>query len=177
MHVTQIRACDSRNLGGTAEIIRPFRCISYIERDFFYYCKEGRRTVVKDKLKKIHEEALKQIEASDALEKLNEALGERDIFKRRNHGQEVAAGDMLLLTEGSIHMALGNALDHAADGAGQIFTIKHLTALSIDDLTLGIHDIVVFQNALTRLEMTAFHSFLCIFNGTGENLCINGDFI
>ena len=72
MHVTQIRACDSRNLGGTAEIIRPFRCISYIERDFFYYCKEGRRTVVKDKLKKIHEEALKQIEASDALEKLNE---------------------------------------------------------------------------------------------------------
>lgn len=50
---------------------------------------------------------------------------------------------------------------------------EHLPALLVDDLALRVHDIVVFQNALTRLIVAAFDRLLGIFNRTGENLCVD----
>lgn len=79
-----------RKLGGTADMIRPmcvvhmgfFMCINRVKRhpnllmrqdgrSSERLCKK-RRTVMKEKLEQIKAEALRQIEASDALEKLNE---------------------------------------------------------------------------------------------------------
>ena len=55
----------------------------------------------------------------------------------------------------------------------QVLSVEHLPALLVDDLALRVHDIVVFQNALTRLIVAAFDRLLGVFNRTGENLCVD----
>ena len=52
-------------------------------------------------------------------------------------------------------------------------SLENLSTLSVDDLSLGIHDIVIFQNIFASLEVAAFHGLLGIFNGAGENLGID----
>ena len=46
--------------------------------------------------------------------------------------------------------------------------------LGVDDLTLGIHHVIVFQNILSGTEVAAFHTALCIFHRVGQNLSVNG---
>ena len=46
--------------------------------------------------------------------------------------------------------------------------------LGIDDLTLGIHNVIVFQDALSCPEMTGFHIFLGVFHSAGQDLGIDG---
>ena len=56
----------------------------------------------------------------------------------------------------------------------EVLAVEHLLALLVDDLTLGIHDIVVFQHVLADLEVAALDVLLCVFNGVGEHLGIDG---
>ena len=54
--------------------------------------------------------------------------------------------------------------------------IQHLAALLVDDLTLGVHDVVVLQHVLTGLEVTGLHLLLGVLNGVAEHLLLNGGY-
>ena len=56
----------------------------------------------------------------------------------------------------------------------QIFAVEHLHTLPVNDGSLGVHHVIVFQNALSGAEVPAFHVLLGIFHGTGQDLRING---
>ena len=45
------------------------------------------------------------------------------------------------------------------------FTFKDLSALVIDDFTLLVHDIIIFQDVLTNIKVACFDTFLCFLNG------------
>ena len=51
---------------------------------------------------------------------------------------------------------------HALDILSDILAVEHLAALIIDDIALLVHNIVVFQNALTGLEVAAFNGLLSL---------------
>ena len=56
----------------------------------------------------------------------------------------------------------------------QILTVEHLPALLVDDLALGVHDVVVFQDVLSGLIVAALDGLLCVFDRAGEDLCVDG---
>ena len=47
-----------------------------------------------------------------------------------------------------------------------------LTALAVNDLTLGVHDVVVLQHRLTGLEVPGLHPLLSVLDGVGQHLLI-----
>ena len=64
--------------------------------------------------------------------------------------------------------------DHLEDRLLHIVTVKHRTALSIDDISLLIHYVVVCDNVLSALEVGILYIFLRTLNRVGQNFCING---
>ena len=64
-------------------------------------------------------------------------------------------------------------VDHAVDGGRKILAVEHLLALFVDDRSLRVHHIVIFQHALTGLEVAAFDGLLRILNGIGEHSCVD----
>ena len=52
----------------------------------------------------------------------------------------------------------------------QVFPVEDLAALGIDQVALLVHDVVIFQHALTRLEVAALHGLLGLLDRTGEHL-------
>ena len=80
----------------------------------------------------------------------------------------LAAGEMLRnqMGDGGVH--------HVHDDVLYFQTVQHLLALVIDDLPLLVHDIVILQHGLTGLEVPGFHGGLGLFNGSGENLLLDG---
>ena len=73
--------------------------------------------------------------------------------------------------------AFQSLAQHIQHAFTQILAVQHLLALLVDDLTLGVHHVIVFQHALSAAEMAAFHALLGIFHGAGENLGVDGGVI
>ncbi len=76
--------------------------------------------------------------------------------------------------EGILDLGVDDIVDHALDRRGKVLAVEHLLALLVDDLTLGIHDIVVFQHVLAHLEVAALDVLLRVLNGVGEHLGVDG---
>ena len=81
---------------------------------------------------------------------------------------------MLIFTEGQRHMVADGGVHHVQHGLLDVQTVQHLTALGVDDLALLVHDVIVFQNGLTGLEVAALHGGLGVFDGTGQHLVFDG---
>ncbi len=63
---------------------------------------------------------------------------------------------------------------HAADIIPKVFSHQDPLPLGVDDLSLFVHDIVVFQDIFSDGEVLAFHPLLSIFNGAGQHAGLNG---
>ena len=81
---------------------------------------------------------------------------------------------MLAAQEGGVDQIGDGAVHHVHDDVLDIHAVQHLLALAVDDLALLVHDIVVLQHGLTGLEVAALHGGLCLLNGAGEHLALNG---
>ena len=92
----------------------------------------------------------------------------------KEHGQTLLGYRAAGLGQDGGDGAADDTLDHRTDGVLQVIAVEHLLALGIDDLTLDIHHVVIFQNVLSGLEIAAFHGLLGIFHCAGENLGIDG---
>ena len=61
---------------------------------------------------------------------------------------------------------------HLMDAVADILTVEHLTAFVIDNVTLGVHNIVVFQNGFTGLEVSALNCLLSLLDSAGKHLVV-----
>ncbi len=81
---------------------------------------------------------------------------------------------MLLLAHVALDGVLHHGVEHVLDGALQVLPVQHLAALLVDDLTLGVHHVVILQHVFTGLEVAGLHLLLSVFNGAGEHLGVDG---
>jgi len=72
-----------------------------------------------------------------------------------------------------VHRAFHNRANHADNAVSQVFTVKHAFSFAINDFSLLIHDLVIFQQMLTNGKVIALHLFLCVFNRFGKHPCFN----
>src|SRR6056300_1985159 len=50
----------------------------------------------------------------------------------------------------------------------RIFGVENIVAIAVDDASLAVHDIVVFEDVFTRKVVALFDFLLCVFNGLVE---------
>ena len=65
---------------------------------------------------------------------------------------------------------MDDIVDHAHNGITQGIRCQDLTALAVEDFTLLVHDIIVFQDVLTDFKVMAFDFLLSLFDGPGDHL-------
>ena len=103
------------------------------------------------------------------------ARGEEDGLEMRHHLEEMLlVGQLRLLTEGAGDIRVHIEPHHGLDVLLQILAVEHLAALLVDDLTLDIHHVVVFQHVLSGLEVAALNGLLRVFDRAGENFGVDG---
>ena len=76
--------------------------------------------------------------------------------------------------EGGGNVALHKGAEHLHHVLPQVFPIQHLLPLGVDDLTLGVHDVIVFQNVLSCAEVPGFYALLGVFHGVAEDFRVDG---
>ena len=81
---------------------------------------------------------------------------------------------MLVLAQVAANGILDPAVDHAADEVAHDLAVQDLAALLVDDLALGVHDVVVLQHVLTGLEVPGLHALLGVLDSAGEHLGVDG---
>ena len=62
---------------------------------------------------------------------------------------------------------------HILDSTAYILTVKHHLTLCVYNLTLFVHNFVVLKNVLTRIKVSAFKIFLCIFDCICKHFCLD----
>ena len=112
--------------------------------------------------------------SSSRSETLDRTGGEVHALKLGQNAIELAPVSQITgIPERLGHMGVDHLLHHAVDGAAQVLAVEHLLALLIDDLTLRVHHVVVFQDVFPHLEVAALDGLLGIFNGAGEDLRVD----
>ncbi len=72
-----------------------------------------------------------------------------------------------------VHFRRNNLMHHIHDIIPQMIAHEHLAALRINNLTLLIHNIVIFQHILTHIKIARFHFLLRMFNGPRNEFMLN----
>ena len=102
------------------------------------------------------------------------ACGDIDTAKGLIQRHQAIGIDLAAVFTGDI---CNGGVHHRAEHTEHIFpqalTVQHLLPLGVNHLALGVHHIVIFQNALTGAEVPAFHAPLGIFHRIGEDFGIN----
>ena len=73
-----------------------------------------------------------------------------------------------------LHSVVDHAVRHLEDGIVNVLTQQHPTALTVNDLALAVHHVVVFQHVLTNLEVPALNTLLGALDLLGEHSRLKG---
>ena len=68
---------------------------------------------------------------------------------------------------------LGLIPNHVLDGWFQAFPIQGFAALSVNDFTLLVHHIIIFDKVFTNIKIVRFHLGLSILNGPADQIVLN----
>ena len=82
-----------------------------------------------------------------------------------------------MLIQMAAQLVTDSLVEHLLNLISDIQTVKYLLTLLVDNLALGIHHIVILQNPLSGLEMLGLNLPLGAFNGSRQDLGINGSII
>ena len=104
--------------------------------------------------------------------KLHRTLGQEELFKGSNDLGKVLLVFRSSAVQSIVHGSGNEVVDHLIDVLAQILAVEHLTALIIDDIALLVHNVVVFQDTLTGLEVAAFDGLLSLLDRAGEHLVV-----
>ena len=63
--------------------------------------------------------------------------------------------------------------DHLVDGFPHVFSVQNPASLFVNDLTLLVVNLVIFQQVLTDSVVVALDLLLCFLDGTGEHFVLN----
>ena len=80
----------------------------------------------------------------------------------------------LIFTHVGIYCSVHDGMDHGNDAVTQVFPIQHAFSFAVNDFSLFIHDLVIFQQLFTDGKVVAFHFFLGTFDGLCQHTCFDG---
>ena len=69
---------------------------------------------------------------------------------------------------------LGFIADHLHHRISQIFAIQCFAALSVDDIPLLVHHVIIFNELFAYFKIVPFHFGLSIFNGPADHVVLDG---
>ena len=75
------------------------------------------------------------------------------------------------------HGGLDVAADHIHHGIRQVGVVQHRLALTVDDGSLLVHDVVVGQDVLTALEVVILDLLLGVLDGVGQDTRLDGGIV
>lgn len=67
-----------------------------------------------------------------------------------------------------------HVFEHLAQRRRQVVTPENLFSLTIDHLPLLVHDVIVFQEMLSDIEVLCFHAFLGVLYGPADETVLDG---
>ena len=119
-------------------------------------------------------EALRQLVAAEggSVRDGDGVLGEELALERAEELLIAGLVQMGLLAEGHADLVADGGVHHGEDGLLDVLAVQDLAALTVDDLALLVHDVVVLQHALTGLEVPALHGGLGVLDGFREHLAL-----
>ena len=63
--------------------------------------------------------------------------------------------------------------DHIVDRIAHALTVEHAASLSVNDLSLFIHDLIILKQVLTDTKVVDLQLFLCCLNGIGKHFVLD----
>ena len=93
--------------------------------------------------------------------------------ERHFHGKSLQEVHFAVFVIGSFNGCGNTVPDHIYDIHSDTFTHQGVATLGIDNCTLLIHHVIIFQQTLTDTEVVFFHLLLCTLNGVGDHLVLN----
>ena len=100
------------------------------------------------------------------------AAAQEQLFKRLQRVLELLLALRRRAAEAVGDRGADKVVQHAHDLLAQILAVEHLGALAVDDLTLLVHDVVVFQHVFARLEVAALDGLLRLLDRVREHLVV-----
>ena len=97
--------------------------------------------------------------------KLQVARSQKIFFRILQQAGEIPFFRIQLRISIGLHPLLDDVIHHRKDLVFHVFAFKDFSALVIDDFTLLVHDIIIFQDVLTNIKVACFDTFLCFLNG------------
>ena len=79
---------------------------------------------------------------------------------------------LVLMGQVFCHLGFHCLAYHIHDSISEVFSVKHLISLTVDDLTLTVHYIVKFKHALTYAEVPALDLGLSAFDNACQKLAL-----
>ena len=105
---------------------------------------------------------------------LYRVLGEVNALKAPQQFFALGGVDVGLVQEDGVDLIGNGGAHHVHDGVLHVHAVQHLLALTVDDLALLVHHVVILQHRLTGLEVAGLHRGLGLLDGLGEQLVLNG---
>ena len=87
---------------------------------------------------------------------------------------QVALAIVTVLGAELLNAAVHGVVHDLGDVVGQVLAVQNLIALSVDDLALLVHDVVVLKDALAHGEVDALDLVLGALDGLGDDLVLDG---
>ena len=78
-----------------------------------------------------------------------------------------------IIREAHICHAVYDICDHLVDGITHVLTVKYLTTLLVDDLSLLIVNLVIVEKIFTDSEVVELNLLLRFLDGVGEHLMLD----
>ena len=95
-------------------------------------------------------------------------------FRKRNfHGKYLKYVHLAAFIVGSFHCIGCTIPDHVDNIHTDTFTHQGMATFGIDNRTLFVHDVIVFQQAFTDTEVVLFNFLLCTFDGFGNHAVLD----
>ena len=80
---------------------------------------------------------------------------------------------ILIRTGYHVYRVFHIIIHHVEDRIAHVISIQHMASFFVNNLSLFVHYLVIFQQIFTDSEVVALDLFLCFFNRTGKHLMLD----
>ena len=80
----------------------------------------------------------------------------------------------LFVADVRVNDAVDGLGNHAHDAVTEVFAVEYTFSFAVDNFTLFVHNLVVFQQMFTNGKVIAFYFLLSIFDGFCQHACFDG---
>ena len=80
---------------------------------------------------------------------------------------------ILIRADHHVYNILYIIIHHMEDRITHVVSVQYMTSFFINNFSLFVHYLVIFQQVFTNSKVVAFYLLLCFFNRTGKHLMLD----